>query len=125
MTKEKSIRQLLRRLGATGTYVGFEYVVYCTSLAIENRTAIQYVTKGVYVDAAKRFRTSVKCVERNIRTVITLIWEHGDRELLDDIAGRTLAERPKGSAFIDMLADYVTRQGEEEDQLEKKMDKIV
>ena len=59
--------------------------------------------------------TTVKCVERDIRTVIEVIWKYGDRELLNIVAGRELKEKPNNREFIDMLARFV-----EEEESESK-----
>lgn len=72
---------------------------------------LAYISKGLYVDIAARFQTSIGCVERNIRTLINTIWFHGDRRLLNEIFNFELSQKPRNGAFIDALANYVAMGG--------------
>ena len=72
-----------------------------------NPELLTYISKGLYVDIACRFHTTIGCVERDIRTVVKTIWEHGDKRLLIEIFGFELKEKPRNSAFIDAVAHYV------------------
>ncbi len=104
--KSKS-EQLLRQLGVNGTYVGFDYVIYGIDMTVTNPSLTTYVCKGLYVEIAAHFHTTINCVERNIRTIVDVIWNHGNRNLLEKIFCRELTAKPKNAAFIDALAQYV------------------
>ena len=107
MKYERETSNLLRRLGVNNSYVGFRYTIYGVIRAIANPELLSYISKGLYVEIAVRYKTSVGCVERNIRTIINTIWLHGDRNLLDQVFGFELAQKPRNGAFIDALAHYV------------------
>ena len=107
MKYERETGNLLRRLGVNNSYIGFRYTIYGVIRAIANPELLTYISKGLYVEIAARYQTSVGCVERNIRTIINTIWLHGDRNLLNQVFGFELAQKPRNGAFIDALAHYV------------------
>lgn len=112
MKTAKKVEGLIRRLGANGSYIGFDFTVAAVTKTIEDRSLLLYITKGVYLEVAVENRTSIKCVERDIRTVIEVIWKFGDRGLLNQIAGRKLSDRPNNREFIDMLARFIAEESD-------------
>ena len=111
MKYEREISNLLRRLGVNNSYVGFRYTIYGVSRTAQDPTLLAYISKGLYVDIAARFQTSIGCVERNICTLINTIWFHGDTRLLNAIFNLELSQKPRNGAFIDALANYVAMGG--------------
>lgn len=101
------IGELLIHLGVNKTYVGYHYIVYGISRACVNPDLLTYISKGLYVDIAAHYHTSVECVERNLRTVIQTIWSYGDRRLLYEVFGYELEERPHGGRFLRALFNYL------------------
>ena len=84
---------MLCRLGATANYRGFSYTAYAVLLCVQQQDRLLLVTKWLYPDVAKRYGTNWKAVERNIRTVITVVWEQ-NRAMLEGLARRPLLQRP-------------------------------
>lgn len=107
MKYERETCNLLRRLGVNNSYVGFRYTVYGVIRAIANPELLIYISKGLYVEISAEYHTSIGCVERNIRTIISTIWLHGDRTLLNQVFGFELEQKPRNGAFIDALSHYV------------------
>ncbi|MCD8020531.1 MAG: sporulation initiation factor Spo0A C-terminal domain-containing protein [Clostridiales bacterium] len=105
--KSENIRKTLLRLGVTPRYVGFDYVIYAIRLSTENSQYLISVTKELYPEIAKCYRTSACSVERNIRTIITNIWKKNP-ELLSKIAGYPLEKQPTASEFIAIMREYFT-----------------
>ncbi|MFQ9515346.1 MAG: sporulation initiation factor Spo0A C-terminal domain-containing protein [Eubacterium sp.] len=105
---EKETQKVLRQLGANGSYIGFNYTVYGVVKTIKNLELIVYICKGLYIEIAQHFHVNIGSVERNIRTVVKTIWKHGDRELLNEVFGKELKEKPKNTMFIDALSQYIT-----------------
>lgn len=103
-----NIRRLLFMLGTTPSYAGFQYVVYGLSLLSENNGAgLQLVTKWLYPDIAKHYRTNWKTVERDIRTLIGVIWRKNP-SLLQYIAGYPMKYKPTVSQFFAILWEYLS-----------------
>ena len=109
MKYERDTSDLLRRLGVNNSYVGFGYTIHGIISTIHDPHLLTYISTGLYVEIAAHYQTSIKCVERNIRTIISTIWLHGNRELLNQVFGFELEQKPRNGAFIDALSHYVVK----------------
>ena len=107
MKYEREISNLLWRLGVNNSYIGFRYTIYGVIRTAQDPTLLAYISKGLYVDIAVRYQTSIGCVERNIRTLVNTIWLHGDRRLLNEVFNFELNPKPRNGAFIDALSNYI------------------
>ncbi len=67
------IYDLLHRLGVTVNYTGFFQTAYAVYLIMENPKRLLLVTKWLYPEVAKQYKTNWKAVERNIRTAGSII----------------------------------------------------
>lgn len=105
--REREIENLLLRLGANRSYTGFYYVISAVQLSIEDENKLQLISKWLYPEVAKKYHTSEQCVERNIRTLVALIWNKGNRSLLEYIAYTPLNKKPNNAAFISILVSYL------------------
>ena len=99
------LNALLRRLGITANYTGFSYIAYALRLTTEKPERLLFVTKWLYPDIAARFGTTASCVERNIRTAVTVCWSR-NRGLLEALAQHPLPKRPKAAQFLAILTSY-------------------
>lgn len=106
MNYERETASLLRRLGANNSYVGFCYIVYGITRAIQDPGLLTYISKGLNVEVAVRYDTSINCVERNIRTIINTIWMHGDRALLEEVFGCKMEKKRRSGDFITAVGKY-------------------
>lgn len=97
------IYQELLSLGISMNYVGFWFCAYAIFLVMEDPSAITNITKSVYVPVAKHFGVSQANVERNIRTIIDVVWNE-NALLLNEYAGYDLLYKPTCSQFISILA---------------------
>lgn len=102
------IQWLLHHLGATENYTGFFPTVYAVQLSIDNPARLRLITKLIYPDVAARYDTNWKSVERNIRTLVSVTWEH-DPLMLSGLAGFPLKRRPTNAQFLSILASFCTR----------------
>lgn len=100
---------VLRSLGLTGKLTGFHYTIYMVDKVAEDPGRLRLITKCLYCDTAKCFRTTPSCVERACRTLIQSVWIRGNRTTLNGLAGYSLTQRPTNSEFIDMLAAYIRK----------------
>lgn len=102
-TTASRIYELLYRLGATANYIGFFHTAYALQLCVEQQERLLLVTKLLYPDVAKRYGTTWKAVERNIRTVISVIWE-SNQPFLERLAHRALPEKPCTAQFLAIVS---------------------
>lgn len=100
--RQPEIYDLLYRLGATANYIGFFHTAYAVALCAEEPERLLEVTKGLYPEVARQYKTNWKAVERNIRTVGKVIW-HQNRPLLETLARRHLIQRPRNTQLLAIL----------------------
>lgn len=101
------IYQLLRSLGLSSTYRGYDYLAYAIYLSLQDRNYLLAITKWLHPEIARHFNTNSKCVERNMRTLITAYWNTGRGRLLGRLAGYKLTRQPTTGEFIAILTDYL------------------
>lgn len=98
---------LIVSLGIRSTLKGFRYVKYGLELCMEDEDYLLFVYKNLYTEIAVRFDTTQNGVEHCIRTVVHNCWYKGNRQLLCEIAGYELTQRPTNGEFIDILYRYL------------------
>ena len=101
---------LLDGLGMRRRYRGFLYLAYAVTLALEDEDRLYGLTKRLYPEVARRFRTKPGSVERDIRTLIGAFWQNGDRTALSRLAHRKLLTRPSVGEMIDILMSHLLRE---------------
>ena len=112
MTYEQIIISTLDSFGVSRSYTGYDYVVHGLLLIIEDRERLDCITKSLYLDIASHFHTSWNCVEKNIRTVVTSVWESHNTELLDLIFNKSRRDRkPTNKEFMKYMYDYILYAG--------------
>ena len=109
--KEHKIQRLVRTLGIGATYRGYRYLNYGIQLCMQDENYLLSVSKLLYPQIAKEYQATSSSVERDIRTVINVCWEKGNRQLLEEISLRPLSARPTSSVFLDILVDHLRQNG--------------
>lgn len=100
---QTEVYDLLSRLGVTANYTGFYHTACAVSLCMERPDRLLLVTKWLYPEVAKQYRTSWKAVERNIRTVGEIIWRE-NRPLLEQLACHALPQKPCSAQLLAILS---------------------
>ena len=109
--REEKIKELLRRLGAAPNYTGFHYLVEAVLLCTEEESKLLSVTKTLYPETARHFSVSPSAIERDIRTVIKIIWQR-NQSLLNEIAGYQLTKQPTASQLLSIIVGYMSLSGQ-------------
>lgn len=105
---EKTAETTLRLLGLNSSYKGFDYLIYGIGLVLETPDILTYICKGLYLETAIKFGTTVSCVERNIRTAREAVWKNGSESLRVQIFGERYSYLlPNNAQFVDALAHYI------------------
>lgn len=86
---------------------------------VNSGESIQLITKRLYPETAKHFGVKPHSVEHALRTLIGTCWAHGDRDALNEIAGRVLTHAPSNAEFIYMIAAYIKNGGRHENPVER------
>ncbi len=106
-------KSVLHQLGIGKSYSGYDYILNSIDLIMHNENTLNNVTKVLYIDVAKEHHTSHTCVERNIRKVIEVIWNHAEENssLIVKIFGnKFLVHKPSNKEFLELLYEYIKLQ---------------
>lgn len=103
----RTIERLIRRLGIGATYRGYRYLCYGISLCLTDEEYLLSISKLLYPMIAKEYNTTLSSVERDIRTVVQVCWDKGNKALLQDIALHPLCSRPTAGEFLDIVVAYI------------------
>ena len=104
---ETKIYFLLHSLGIGAKYRGFRYLAYGIALCMEDEDYLLRVSKTLYPKLAQTFQVSSSCVERDIRTAISVCWTRGNRDLLFSLSVHPVLTKPTNSEFFDILSSYI------------------
>lgn len=107
---EKQISELLHEVGIPAHIKGYSYLRTAITYSYENGEYIGQVTKSLYPDIARKFKTTSSRVERAIRHAIEVAWNRGNIDTIDRIFGYTISAskaKPTNSEFIAMISDYL------------------
>ncbi len=108
MNYEKIIVNILDSFGVNRSYTGHGYVVYGLLLIIEDPERLEFITKSLYLDIAKHYRTNWSCVEKNIRTIANCVWDSRNTELLETIFNKSNRDKkPTNKEFLKCMYDYL------------------
>jgi len=105
---ESRITQIMRDVGVPAHIKGYQYMRDAVMLVIEDLELISSVTKRLYPELARRYKTTPSRVERAIRHAIEVAWTRGQVDAIHDLFGYTINTKkgkPTNSEFIAMLAD--------------------
>lgn len=107
---EKQITALLRDVGIPAHIRGYNYLRTAIAYSYNNSDYIGQVTKVLYPEIARKYKTTGSRVERAIRHAIEVAWNRGNIDTIDEIFGYTISSskaKPTNSEFIAMIADYL------------------
>lgn len=115
--KKHYVTRVMLELGMPAHLRGYHYLREAVCMSIENMELVGSVTKLLYPEIAKRFRTTDQKVERAIRNIIEVSWERGNETLMEEMFGYSREhgkKRPTNSEFIAAMADKIRLDLEEE-----------
>ena len=103
----RTIERLIRSLGIGATYRGYRYLCYGIDLCLSDEEYLLSISKLLYPTIAKEYNTTLSSVERDIRTVVQVCWEKGNKSLLQNIALQTMYSKPTASDFFELVVAYI------------------
>ncbi len=105
---EARVTTLLHEIGVPAHIRGYNYMRESILIAIDNIDVLNYITKELYPEIAKRCGTTPSRVERAIRHAIEVAWSRGNLETKDNLFSYTInvnKGKPTNSEFIALIAD--------------------
>ena len=110
MVMSNPIQEMILSIGIPPNIYGFSYITYALELLLIDEDYKHNVTKGLYVDIAKKYHSTPSRVERAIRHAINVAWLHGNMEIIDYIfrnCVRADKDVPSNSVFLSRLFYYI------------------
>jgi len=107
---EVEVTNLMHRVGIPANISGHQYLREAILMVIEDRGLITGITKELYPNVAKKYKTTAAKVERGIRHAIEVCWLRGRIDVLENTFGYTINPergKPTNSEFIAMVADKI------------------
>lgn len=110
---EGEISVLLSRMGISASIKGYHFIRKAVMMAVEDEEVLVGITKGLYPDIAKMYKTTASKVERAIRHAIESAWKKNGPQVYFEVAGYLPSEKPTNGQLIAALSEYFRLQGEE------------
>lgn len=107
---ERYITRIMLDIGVPAHLKGYHYLREAIMISGKNMETVSSVTKLLYPEIAKRFRTTEQKVERAIRNAIEVSWGRGNMETFEELFGYSADSgktRPTNSEYIARIADKV------------------
>lgn len=107
---EVEVTNLMHKVGIPANISGHQFLREAILRVIDDRGLITGITKELYPDVAKKYKTSAAKVERSIRHAIEVCWLRGRIDVLENIFGYAISAKrgkPTNSEFIAMIADKI------------------
>ena len=107
---EQAISGFMLELGIPAHLRGYQYLRSAVEMCTEDMELVGSVTKLLYPDLAKLYKTTDQKIERAIRNAIEVSWERGNSALFEQLFGYFNSNeyrRPTNSEYIATVADYI------------------
>ena len=107
---EQAISSFMLELGIPAHLRGYQYLRSAVEMCTEDMELVGSVTKLLYPDLAKMYKTTDQKIERAIRNAIEVSWERGNSALFEQLFGYCNSNeytRPTNSEYIASVADYI------------------
>lgn len=111
---ERRVTEVIHDIGVPAHIKGYQYLRCAIMMVVENPSIINMVTKALYPDVAKEYKSTASRVERAIRHAVEVAWERGNLETLQKYFGYTVSAhkgKPTNGEFIALIADKLRLEG--------------
>ncbi len=107
---ERYVTKIMLDLGVPAHLKGYHFVRQAILLSEEDMEVVSSVTKLLYPEIARVYKTTAQKVERAIRNAIEVSWTRGNTETMEELFGYSAASgkgRPTNSEYIARIADKI------------------
>ena len=107
---EQVISGFMLELGIPAHLRGYQYLRSAVEMCTKDMELVGSVTKLLYPDLAKLYKTTDQKIERAIRNAIEVSWERGNSALFEQLFGYCNSNeysRPTNSEYIAAVAEYI------------------
>lgn len=106
----KYVTKVMLDIGVPAHLKGYHYLRTAIAMAKEDMEVVGSVTKLLYPEIAKKYKTTEQKVERAIRNAIEVSWQRGNVETFENLFGYSVltgSGRPTNSEYIAQIADKI------------------
>lgn len=110
MNLEKKVTEMMLDMGVPAHLNGFRYLRLSILMCMEDMELVSSVTKLLYPEVARKFRTTDQKVERAIRNAIEVSWARGNDNTFQELFGYSFRDgkgRPTNSEYIARISDKI------------------
>ena len=104
------VTEFMLDMGVPAHLKGYHYLRTAILMAGKDMEVVGSVTKLLYPEIAKLFKTTEQKVERAIRNAIEVSWVRGNADTFEDFFGYSFLTgntRPTNSEYIAQIADRI------------------
>lgn len=105
---DADVTHIIHEIGIPAHIKGYQYLRDAIIMAINDGDVINSITKVLYPEIAKKYKTTSSRVERAIRHAIEVAWNRGNTDTLNGLFGYTISNgkgKPTNSEFIALISD--------------------
>lgn len=103
---EVEVSAVLSRMGISASIKGYHFIRQAVMMAVDDEGVLSGITKGLYPDIGKVYKTTASKVERAIRHAIESAWKKNGTQVYFELAGYMAVDKPTNGQFIATLAEY-------------------
>lgn len=106
-----TIHEILLSIGIPPNLLGYMYLVEALQMILMNPLYLNHITKGLYIDIARKYGSNPSRVERAIRHAINTAWLRGNIHVIDRIFMNCVNPEkgvPTNSLFLARLFYYIS-----------------
>lgn len=107
---EQKIREVLSQARISKAYKGYAYLERAIYYVLEDESRLCHIYQEVYVRVGEYYGVSATAVEKNLRTLRDVFWQHGGPDYFRKTCGVTLYTRPYPREMIELFAEQVNKQ---------------
>ena len=101
------ITKILHELGVPTNLKGYQYLREGIQIAYNNPN-IESITKNIYPEIARKYNSTISCVERAMRHAIEISWNRASLDMMEELFGYSIdidKAKPTNSEYIITIAD--------------------
>ena len=105
---EALVTNVIHEVGVPAHIKGYQYLREAIMMVIGDIDVINQITKQLYPDIARKYKTTPSRVERAIRHAIEVSWNRGSIDYMEELFGHSVdfdKAKPTNSEFIVTVAD--------------------
>lgn len=107
MSMNAWLESFLRSLGASQRYAGYDDILVCLELALQDENRLLHLERQLYRPTAVFQHTNMTSVKRNMDTLMWSCWRKRDPNVWDNMCGCHMVSCPTLGEFLEICVCYL------------------